>query len=221
MVPIQLGAPRCIGLLFVNGTRGARAIVNELKCTMLESVLFKALREHESALLRFLCSRIDSPTIAADILYDLRLKLADGIDQTNVRDPRAYLFSMAANLATDHQRVERRRREILKDAHGSAWQQSDEFTPERHAIARAELAHLEAVIREFPARRRDILYLSRFDGMSQKEIADEMGLGITTVYKELKTAMLLLLDARKRFQSGNTGTDNDALARQSSEGAQK
>ena len=41
--------------------------------------------------------------------------------------------------------------------------------------------------------------------------------GITTVYKELKTAMLLLLDARKRFQSGNTGTENSTLARHLSE----
>lgn len=188
-----------------------------MKGTLPDTVLLRAFREHEGVLLRFLCSRIDSPAIAADILYDLRLKLANGMEPAGVRDPRAYLFTMAGNLATDHQRVERRRREILKEAQATSWQQSDEVTPERHAIARAELAHLETVIMAFPPRRRRILYLSRFDGMSQKEIADDMGLGITTVYKELKTAMMLLLDARKRFQSGNTGTENSALARHLSE----
>ena len=188
---------------------------------MSEPVLLKVFQEHEAALLRFLCSRIDSPAIAADILYDLRLKLANGIDHAGVRDTRAYLFSMAANLATDHQRVERRRREILKEAQGVVWAQSEELTPERHAIARAELAHLDRVIRSFPERRRDILYLSRFDGLSQPEIAEELGLGITTVYKELKTAMLMLLEARRDFRSGKTATGNPPLTRQLSEDSGK
>lgn len=181
---------------------------------MSESVLLKAFREHESALLRFLRSRIGSPAAAADLLYDLHLKLADGLHQQDPRDPRAYLFSMAANLATDRQRVERRRREILSETRDLLWEQSEEITPERHAIARAELACLESLVRSFPERRRRILYLSRFDGLSQTEIARELGVGVTTVYKELKTAMMLLLQARRDFQSGTSGTENDAVTRQ-------
>jgi len=221
MMPIQITARRRIEPLFVNGISLKRVIVRELKGTMLESVLLRAFREHEGALLRFLGSRIGSPAIAADILYDLRLKLANGMQPADVRDSRAYLFSMAANLATDHHRVERRRREILTELQEVAWQQSEEITPERHAIARAELAYMENIVRGFTERRRQILFLSRFEGRSQAEIAQELGLGITTVYKELKAAMLLLLEARKQFQSGNASTDNSPLTRQPSEDIKK
>ena len=68
-----------------------------------------------------------------------------------MRDRRAYLFTMAANLATDHMRVEKRRGEILAETDGAAWRQSEELTPERHAVARAELAEMDAVLAALPA----------------------------------------------------------------------
>ena len=166
---------------------------------MSESILLQAYLEHEKELLRFLDKRLGSSNLAADIVHDLYVKLRRGIDTSLVRDNRSYLFSMAANLATDHLRVESRRMQILADAEGIAWRQVDELTPERRALGRAELDYMKAEITKLDARCRRIFYLSRYEGRSQAEIAAELGVGLTTVYKDLKKAMSMLVAARRRF----------------------
>lgn len=167
---------------------------------MSDSALLEAYREHEWELLRFLGSRLGSAAMASDAAQDLYLKLHTAEKLPAVRDCRAYLFAMAANLASDRLRVERRRGEILAEADGLVWRKTEELTPERHALARAELRHLEAAIAGLPDRCRRVLYLARFEDRSQAEIAEELGLGITTVYKDLKLAMDRLLRARQEFR---------------------
>lgn len=167
---------------------------------MQDSALLQAYREYEWELLRFLGRRLGSPSLASDIAHDLYLKLLGAGDPPQIRDHRAYLFSMAANLATDHQRVEKRRGEILAEVDGLIWRRNDDVTPERQLLARAELDHLEAAIATLPERCRRVFYLSRFEGRSQAEIADLLGVGVTTVYKDLKAAMALMLRERRRFR---------------------
>jgi len=167
---------------------------------MHQPLLLQTFHDHEGELLRFLTRRLGSRSLAADIAQDLYVKLLGSDQNPEVRDRKAYLFSMAANLATDHVRVERRRGEILVEADGILAPRANAVTPERHAIARAELAYMEASIAQLSPRCRRVFYLSRYEGRTQAEIAVALGLGITTVYKELKMAMEAMLKARKRFQ---------------------
>ena len=165
---------------------------------MQESALLRAYLEHEKDLLRFLVKRLGSRSLAADIAQDLYLKLHRGDDE-GIRDSRAYLFSMAANLATDHLRVEQRRAEIRADEIAVAWHRNDRLNPERHALGRAELDYMKAEIAKLDPRCRQIFYLNRYEGKSQAEIAEALGVGLTTVYKDLKKAMSALMSARRRF----------------------
>lgn len=167
---------------------------------MSDSVLLQAYREHEWELLRFLARRLGSATTAADIAQDVYVKLLGQAVPPQIRDSKAYLFGIAANLATDHLRVERRRAEILEEIHGLVWRQQEEVTPERHVMARAELTFLSAAIAELPPRCRDVFRMHRYDGLSQAEIAARMEIGITTVYKDLKFALHMMLRARRRFR---------------------
>ena len=170
---------------------------------MSESLLLRAYREYEWELLRFLTSRLGSRNAATDIAHDLYLKLNGASDHSDIRDRKAYLFSMAANLATDHLRVERRRREILEQTSDLLWQQTDELDPERHVLARRELDYLHEAVSALPERSRQVFHLNRYEGCSQVEIADILGLGLTTVYKDLKLVMDTLLRARRRFRAEN------------------
>lgn len=175
---------------------------------MRDSLLLRAFHEHEWELLRFLGRRLGSPTLAADIAHDIYEKLLRAGEHPAVSDARAYLFGMAANLATDHLRVEKRRSEILAEADGLVWRDADDLSPERHALARAELTYLEREIAGLPVRCRQVFHLSRFEGKTQPEIADALGLGLTTVYKDLKTAIDVLVRARRRFRSPDAGSDD-------------
>ncbi|MEQ9557398.1 MAG: sigma-70 family RNA polymerase sigma factor [Rhodospirillales bacterium] len=169
---------------------------------MRETLLLRTYHEYEWELLSFLGRRLGSRTLAADIAHDLYIKLLRTEDDPAVRDSRAYLFTMAANLALDHLRVEKRRGEILAEADGLVWRASEDLTPERHVMAKAELAHVEAAIRALPERCRRVFHMSRFEGLSQPEIAGRLGIGITTVYKDLKFALDTLVKARRRFREG-------------------
>ena len=166
---------------------------------MSHSVLMQTYLEHKLELLRFLSKRLDSPSLAADLVQDLYLKLRGIKECPPIRDHRAYLFSMAANLATDHIRVEKRRGEILEEAQAVVWPQANELTPERHALARAEFDCLRVEIERLSPRGRQIFYLTRYEGKSQAEIAAQLGIGITTIYKDMKAVMSALLEARRQF----------------------
>ena len=166
---------------------------------MQNSVLIDAYLENVRELLQFLSKRLGSPSLAADLSHDIYLKLRRAEDLPPVRNSRAYLFRMAAHLATDRLRVEKRRAEIRDEACGVAWCKSDDLTPERHAMGQAELAYLEAQIARLDPRCRQVFYLNRYEGKSQAEIARHLGVGLTTVYKDLKTAMAALIAARRRF----------------------
>lgn len=169
---------------------------------MRESLLLQAFHEHEWELVRFLGRRLGSTSLAADIAHDLYLKLLRSEEATGVADGKAYLFGMAANLATDHLRVERRRGEILSEvADGLGWQGADELSPERHLLARAELDYIEAAVAALPERCRRIFRMNRYEGKSQAEIASALGVGLTTVYKDLKVTLDTMVKARRRFRS--------------------
>ena len=175
---------------------------------MRESLLLRAYHEYEWELLGFLGRRLGSRSLAADIAHDLYVKLLRSDEDPSVRDRRAYLFTMAANLATDHIRVEKRRGEILAEADGVVWRQAEDLTPERHVMAKAELSHMEAAIANLPERCRQVFYMSRFEGLSQLEIAQRMGIGVTTVYKDLKRVLDALVQARRQFRDGAPSDKN-------------
>ncbi|MEM9683240.1 MAG: RNA polymerase sigma factor [Pseudomonadota bacterium] len=174
------------------------------------SVLLETYREYEWELLRFLAKRLGSSSLASDIAHDLYVKLLQIEQHPPIRDRRTYLFTMAANLATDHMRVENRRREILDSTDGLAWRQEENLTPERQAMAREEFLFMQGEIAKLSPRCRRILYLSRFDGLTQAQIAERLGIGLTTVYKDLKLALGALTSARRRFRaSGSSKSERE------------
>lgn len=177
--------------------------------------MIQAYREHERELLRFLARRLGSMHLAADIAQDLYVKLLGAADLPDIRDRRAYLFRMAANLATDHLRAERRRREILAGAGAVLRWQTDELTPERYVLARAELRHLESVIAGLPKRCRQVFDLHRCEGRSYAQIAAILKLGSTTVHKDLKLALDRLVRARWGFRQGNASMGDNKTRRES------
>lgn len=165
------------------------------------SGLLDLFEAHYDELLRFLDKRLDSSGVAADIAHDVYLRLRQMDKPPAIQDRRAYLFTMAANLAADHQRVEKRRGELLSRGGPVIWDHRDEQSAERHALAQAELDHLAAEVQQLPHRCREVFRLYRYEGQSQAAIAARLGIGVTTVYKDLKQVMAALTAARRRFHA--------------------
>lgn len=70
-----------------------------------------------------------------------------------------------------------------------------ELTPERHASGRAELHVLIDALDALPARCREAVLLRKVEGMSQREVAAEMGITQDTVEKQIAKGMRAIADA--------------------------
>lgn len=71
----------------------------------------------------------------------------------------------------------------------------DELTPERHASGRADLQRLAEAMEELPPRCREVVVLRKVDGLSQREVAEQMGIAEDTVEKQIAKGMRALADA--------------------------
>jgi RNA polymerase sigma factor (sigma-70 family) len=136
-----------------------------------------------------LARRLGSTEFATEVLHDTYIHLEDRIGDTGaVRNPGAYLFRAAINLATDRRRAESRRlnhveidalREIADHA----------LDPARAIEARLEIGTLERALEELTPRRRAILIAARLEEVPHAEIAARFGISPRMVEKELKRAL--------------------------------
>ena len=137
---------------------------------------------------RMLRGRVRDPHLAADLTQDIFLRLRRiTLPLPNRHEARLYLFQMARNLATDHQRVERRRTEILAGA--VTLFEGVEVSPEEQTLAQEQMRIVDAALDDLPKHCRDVLYMSRLLGMSHGEIAAELKVSKSLVEKYVVRAM--------------------------------
>lgn len=160
--------------------------------------LLKVFLEYRTKLERMVAGRLQSRHAAQDIAQDLYLKLPRVAEQfPSTEDARRYLVRMATNAALDHQRTEWRRAELLAGAQDLF--DGVEDSPEDLAVSRDEIGQLETALRELPAKCRDVLYLSRVEGMTHTEIASKLGVSKSLVDKY---AVRALLHCREKMRHG-------------------
>ncbi len=154
-----------------------------------------------------LIRQFGSEDIASETLHETWLRLDRPGDAGQVRSPPAFLMRVAANIAKDQQRAERRRtkRHELDEVPDVADPAPD---PERTVEARLDLQKVEAAIAQLPKRTQAILMASRLNGMTHQAIADKLGISKRTVLYELKQAVVFL-DARLENNSDLDCTDGD------------
>lgn len=152
--------------------------------------ILAAYFRHREALKRFLSRRTGSPETAEDLTQDVWLRLAgQPAGERPIGNPEAYVFRVAANMATDRGRAEQRRRLTPLEIEALLALPDEAPGPEAQAAGRAELALLARALAELPARRREILLASRLQGLPHREIAARHGVTTRTVEKEILRAL--------------------------------
>lgn len=132
---------------------------------------------------------------AEDVVQDVWLKLgkADG----PVASPHAYLLRMVYTAVLDRRRG--LRRAAARDA---AWSGPAEMAEgmsldgeaERRLIASQTLAAVEARLVALGDPGATLFRRHRIDGVSQRRLAEEFGMGLSTVEKYLRKAYAAILD---------------------------
>ena len=140
---------------------------------------------HEPMLRAWLRSRFATETDVEDVVQEAYVRLLRAREQGEVASPKAFLFAVARNIATDrfrHRLVARA--EPLVETEALAVLEESEGIPE--SIARSqELEILTEAIQSLPDRCRQIFTLRKVYGLSQAAIARQLGLSENTVSAQL------------------------------------
>ncbi len=145
-------------------------------------------REFYTQILHFLRKRTDNTSDAADMTQDVFTQWLGYQDRGKIEQPRAFLFQMARNLLSDHWRRQKVRHAALEtEASDEAAADND---PLDHAQQAQRLEQLREVLAELSPRRREALMLHRFEGLSQAQIAERMGISVSMVEKHIAQALL-------------------------------
>lgn len=151
---------------------------------------------HRAELIRFIVARSGDEVEADDLMQELWLKLAK-LKPGPIAHARAYLFQMANNLVLDHRRS--KRRAMSRDLQWSGKDGDCNLNPAERAdpaltadqvLSRdQEIEALRSAIEQLPPRSQIALRLYRLEGLSQSEIAKQMGISRSGVEKHLAVAM--------------------------------
>ena len=162
--------------------------------------LADAWLEARPALVRFLTARTGSAAAAEDLAQDVWLRLQSMTEEAaaEVRRPQAFLYRMAANLALDASKAQRRagardlewRRASVADDAGEA---QDAPSAEDAVWARLKLEKVVAAIDRMPPKAAEAFRLHKMAGLSQAEVAERMGVSRSAVEKYISASLKDLL----------------------------
>ncbi|NLS27768.1 hypothetical protein S2M10_27700 [Sphingomonas sp. S2M10] len=144
-------------------------------------------------LLRLLVARLGNRDDAEDALQDMWLRI-DQLAEQPIAQPAAFLYRVAANLATDRRIAAGRRGN--RDAGWVETQPGAEEVPdpERTLVARREWQAVEAAIGEMPERMATALRMFRLEARPQRAIAEQLGISVSGVEKLLQRAYRKIQD---------------------------
>jgi len=159
------------------------------------------VQPHEPMLRAWLRSRFKSETDIDDVVQETYLRLLRARERGAVASPKAFLFAVARNLALDRFR---HRAVVLTEplAENEALAVLDEggHTPDLIAHNQ-EIELLTEAIQSLPDRCRQIFTLRKVYGLSQSEIATQLGVSENTVSAQLtigvKKCMAFMLPCRR------------------------
>jgi RNA polymerase sigma-70 factor (ECF subfamily) len=140
---------------------------------------------------RYLARLLGDATEAQDVAHDAYLRIHRSVSEQSAEKPEALLYTTARRLAFN--RLKRRRiAPFARDAVEPETTASPAPGVVQQVIARQELRQLEDAIAQLPAGCRTVLLLRKVELLSHREIADRLGIAISTVEKQHARALRLL-----------------------------
>ncbi len=128
-----------------------------------------------------------SHTEAEDVVQTAFIRYTES--SLPVLNPRAFLYKTCSNIAIDQIRRRDVRSGYARSVAEIEFESVEEIGPERQLEARQRLAIISRALRAMPGKRRQLLIMNRFDGLSYAEIARRVNLSETVVRKHIAKAL--------------------------------
>ncbi len=148
---------------------------------------------HHGWLYGWLRGRLGNAADAADLAQDTFARLLGTRDLAGVREPRAYLTTVAKGLMINWYR--RRALELAYLEALAALPEPQAPSPEQRAIVLETLYEIDAMLDALPGRARRAFLLSQFDGMKYEDIAAHLQVSLATVKRYMQQAFRQCLEA--------------------------
>ena len=147
--------------------------------------------DHHAWLQSWLLRKLGNTHQAADLTQDTFVRVIAGQQVDAIREPRAYLTTLAQRVLYNFWR----RRELEQawlDALATAPEDMAP-SPEDYALVREAIEAIDLWLEGLPPKARQVFLLRRLDGMKHTEIAEVMGLSVATVERYMKQALMQLM----------------------------
>jgi RNA polymerase sigma factor (sigma-70 family) len=147
-----------------------------------------------SPLRRYLARLLGNTTEAQDIAHDAYVRVYPSIENKTAEKPEALLYVTARRLAINRLKRRSISPEGTAGSSDPAHQTTASACPSvpQQVMAQQELSLLETAIAELPAGCRAVLLLRKVELLSHREIADRLGIAVSTVEKQHARALRLL-----------------------------
>jgi len=156
---------------------------------------------------KFIRSRVADDATADDLLQDVFLKISRrGDDWKNAGHLEGWLFRVARNAIVDYYRTKRHNVEI-EDIHAD-----ENFAdPECYEDLKASFRRM---VNELPRHYREAIVLTEFEGLSQIELAERLGISVSGAKSRVQRArrhLRKMLEDCCRFEFDRRGRVIDCL----------
>ena len=157
-----------------------------------EVLFYKYRNKVKGFAVKMIPSKIDFEEIVQEVFVKVWIN-KESINPE--KDFQSYLFSIAKNLILDHLKSAVNRKLYFVGEH---FQQDLPIDDSSESSLRDDNEEkLQKLINEIPERRREIFRLSRFEGLSYKQIAERLNISENTVDSQIRNALAFL---RKEFR---------------------
>lgn len=158
-----------------------------------EVLFYKYRNKIKGFAIKLIPTQIDPEEIVQEVFVKIWLK-KETINPE--KDFQSFLFSITKNLVLDHLKSAVNRKLYFVDEHFQQDVMTEEGGIEGLIPDDAE-EKLLGLIKQIPERRREIFCLSRFEGLSYKQIAERLKISENTVDSQIRNALSFL---RKEFR---------------------
>jgi RNA polymerase sigma-70 factor (ECF subfamily) len=150
-------------------------------------------RSHSAQLIVWLRRKFgEGPPEPEDVAQSAFAKLSGMPSVEHIGNFRAFLFTMASNIAVSSIRTNIRARAFFDQEIQYLEEPVEKITPARVYEAKDALMRTSTAFEKLSERQQDIVIRMRLYGQTYTQIRDEIGWSLGTISAELKTAMKLL-----------------------------
>ncbi len=163
--------------------------------------------ESRPELMRYLAFRVRNAAESEELAQEVYVRMMR-LDQVHlIRNPRAYLFRVAASVLADRGRLQSRRITTEEMADAADQLADGSAGPYEQLLWRQRLDRVNQAINDLPERCRRALVLHRRDGWTYDEIAADLGVSRSMVKKYLRKALVLCRRALAEEELAETTTE--------------